>query len=494
MPARRTVLAGLAAAPFAAATARAAAAASPGERVASGLRPAFEVAGRPRTLWAIGDRLVRYKVPGASIAVVDGGRPDWAGAFGVADAASGRKVDTETAFQAASISKMIAANVTLALVDRGMLDLDRDVNAYLTSWQVPGNAFTAREKVTLRRILSHRAGFSVHGFRGYRPDGPRPTILEVLDGRAPAENKPVRVEFVPGTRTQYSGGGVSVEQLVDSDVTGKTFESLAEDYVLGPAGLTRSSFRQPPPASIAANLAKAHDAEGAVVPGGWSIGPELAAAWLWTTPSDLMRWAVAIDDARLGAAHAILKRATVAGMLTAQGGEYGLGPLLEGAGRAFRFGHGGNNTGFRAQVFYFPATRQGCAIMVNGEGGDFLIDEIVRAVAAEYGWPALAPEKVAPVLLSPAQRAAVAGRYDLAFPGADKPLACIIAQADGALRLTLEPVLIDDEIVAQSLRRFVSPVVGYALDLDVSGGGKVNGFTLTYNGTPMKAVARPPQG
>lgn len=458
-------------------------------RVIGGLRPAVDVEGRPAQRWSLAERMAHHDVPGASIAVVDEGRIVWARGFGVREAGGADSVTAETLFQAASVSKMIAATATLRLVEQGRLELDADVNRYLTSWRVPENRFTAREKVTLRRILSHSAGLTVHGFRGYPPGDPGPTLLQVLEGRAPATNVPVRVDTVPGAITRYSGGGTTVQQLLLTEVLGLPFPGLMEELVLAPLGMRHSTFERPLSPALRTRVAEAHDASGRVVFG--SLGPEMAAGGLWTTAGDLVRWAVAIDEARDGRPGAILSRAMAEQMLTRQSDGYGLGPELEGEGLALRFAHGGSNPGYRAQLTYFPETGQAAAIMVNGDGGDPLIDEIQRAIAAEYGWPALAPRHVAPVALDSAVAGGLAGEYTLRLPGAREPLPARLAYDDGRWVLTAPIFEGPDELVATSSTELVSVGWGYDVRFELDTAGRATGFTLTYNRTVIPGTRVP---
>src|SRR6201987_4852087 len=97
----------------------------------------------------------------------------------------------------------------LALVQEGKLSLDEDVNQKLKSWKVPENEFTREQKVTLRRLMSHSAGLTVHGFPGYAVDEPIPTLTQIFNGEKPANTAPIRVDFVPGTKDRYSGGGIT---------------------------------------------------------------------------------------------------------------------------------------------------------------------------------------------------------------------------------------------------------------------------------------------
>ena len=117
-----------------------------------------------------------------------------------------------TLFQAASVAKLVVAVAALLYVEEGALDLDSDVNQSLVSWQVPENEYTAQEKVTLRRLLSHSAGVTVEGFRGYAFGEEVPNLEQILNGELPANSPPIRVDLVPGTQYRYSGGGYMIVQ------------------------------------------------------------------------------------------------------------------------------------------------------------------------------------------------------------------------------------------------------------------------------------------
>ncbi|HYR08560.1 MAG TPA: serine hydrolase domain-containing protein, partial [Longimicrobium sp.] len=313
--------------------------------------------------------------------------------------------------------------------------------------------------------------------------------LEVLDGQAPARNDPVRVDTFPGAITRYSGGGTTVQQLLLTEVLGCPFPLVMDALVFAPLGMMHSTFEQPLPPVRQETAARPHDGNGRVREA--VMGPEMAAGGLWTTPGDLMRWAIAIDQARQGTPGAILSREMAAQMLTRQSQGYGLGPELEGEGRAFRFAHGGSNVGFRAQLTYFPETGQGAAIMVNGDGGDPLIDEIQRTLAAEYGWPALAPVRVAPVPLDSAAAAALAGEYAMRVDGAAEPIPSRLAYEGGRWMHTTPIVGGPDELVAVSPTELVSVGWGYSIRFHLDAAGRATGFTLTYNRNVIPATRVP---
>ena len=229
------------------------------QRVENGFLPPVVVRGKAPPPASITERMAFWKVPGVSVAVIDRGVIDWARGYGVAEAGSGRAVTPDTLFQAASISKPVAAMAALRVVQEGKLALDDDVNLHLSSWKVPASDFTREQKVTLRRLLSHTAGLTVHGFRGYASGEAVPTLLQVLDGESPANSGPIRVDILPGSANRYSGGGFTVAQQLLIDVTQQPFDRLVGALVLEPLGISRSGYAAPSPDGVGANVASAHD-------------------------------------------------------------------------------------------------------------------------------------------------------------------------------------------------------------------------------------------
>jgi CubicO group peptidase (beta-lactamase class C family) len=336
----------------------------------------------------LAERMAFYKVPGVSVAVIRGGVIDWAKGYGVRESGQAARVDPDTLFQAASISKPVAAMAALKLVQDGKLALDEDVNRKLCGWKLPENEFTAGEKVTLRRILTHSAGLTVHGFPGYAQGTPLPTLVQVLDGVPPANTAPIRADVKPGTLFRYSGGGFTLMQQMLIDVTGKPFAEFMRETVLGPLGMSHSTYQQPLPAALWRQAASAHDRNGAVVPGRWHNYPEMAAAGLWTTPSELARFAIELRNAFHGKSQRVLSAAAARQMLVRQRKDLnGLGVVLRGEGKTLSFSHGGTNRGFVCGLVAFVQSGDGVVIMTNGDRGQALIQELLRAIAAEYGWP-----------------------------------------------------------------------------------------------------------
>jgi len=391
-------------------------------RVENGLPTPVTVAGQPNQGRSITERMRATNTPAVSVAVINGGRIEWARAYGTLQAGGAVPADTASLFQAASISKPVATLGALLLVERGALSLDADVNTFLRSWRVPENAFTAREKVTLRRIMSHSAGLTVHGFPGYAADDAVPTTVQVLDGAAPANTAPVRADTFPGAILRYSGGGMTVMQLAMEDVGGRPFPALLQETVLRPLGMIHSSYDYDVTPAAAARVARAHDPQGAPIPGGWHRYPEMAAAGLWTTPSDLARFALAVWYASRGQATGPVSPGLARQMLTLQKGEngsgFGLGLGLERLGTpSWTFGHSGANEGYRAQMILFGETGRGAVVMTNSDAGNEVMFEVLRAIAREYDWPWFRPLEKTAVAIHPTALRDAPGRYRAVLDG-----------------------------------------------------------------------------
>jgi len=349
---------------------------------------AFELpgkAGEAPVRLNLAELMKTFNVPGLSVAVIENYKIVDVKAYGVIEPGSNTPVTTKTLFQAGSISKPVAATGAMYLVQQGKLSLDEDVNQRLKTWKVPENEFTKTEKVTLRRIMSHTAGLTVHGFPGYDIDSPLPTLVQVLNGEKPANTDPIRVDTVPGTKERYSGGGVTIEQLLMMDVTGKQFPALMREFVLDKIGMSDSSYEQPLPPARAATTAGGAYADGKPVHGKWHIYPEMAAAGLWTTPTDLAKFAIEIALSKQGKANHILSQKTVEEMLKPVTDENGLGFFLD-KNNPGEFGHGGADEGFQALLTMNAESGNGIAMMADSDNGISVMNQILRRVAQEYGW------------------------------------------------------------------------------------------------------------
>jgi CubicO group peptidase (beta-lactamase class C family) len=337
---------------------------------------------------AVQELLAQFHVPGVSVAVIKDFKIAVAKGYGVADVDTGAPVTSDTMFQAASISKTIAAMSSMKAIQDGRFALDQDVNTILTSWKLPGGEFTQQRAVTPRMLMSHTSGTGDgFGFPGYAPEAPLPTVSQILDGVTPSNRPKVRLERAPMTGFKYSGGAVMIEQLALTDAVRKPFEQIARDWVLTPIGMTNSTYEQPLPASRRRQAARAHDRQGQRMDAPWHVYPEQAAAGLWTTPTDLAKFLIEVQLSLAGKSNRVLKQSTMQEMVTPVGvGPFAVGFQVEKQGEGWYFMHGGSNWGFMCDMIAHRVKGYGVAIMTNGDNGSALIRELRTRIEREYNW------------------------------------------------------------------------------------------------------------
>ena len=373
-------------------------------RIENGLQPNLQIEGDSIPGFNLEERLRELGIPGVSIAVINKGKIEWAKGYGVADSSENRMVNSETMFLAGSISKPVAALRAHQLAETGVIHLDSNVNKYLTSWHIPENEFTEGQKVTTKRILNHTAGLTVWGFPGYDKGDTIPTLVDVLDGKGNTDS--VRVYKEPGQSWMYSGGGYSIMQLMITDLEQKTFPEIMKVNVLDPLGMTSSTFENPLPAKYHSIAATGYRGNGQEVEGKWPIYPEMAAAGLWTTPSQLILWAKEVQQISQSGENGLLKNETVNEMLTPGMNDHGLGPNVS----EYTFGHGGADEGFRARLIAWKEAPIAIVVMVNSDNGS-IMQEILLSFAKEYGLPGIEPKARTIMEQSEEQRAKYAGKY-----------------------------------------------------------------------------------
>ncbi|WP_161597890.1 serine hydrolase [Novosphingobium ginsenosidimutans] len=431
--------------------------------------------------FTLAERMAAYQVPGVSIAVIHNGKIDWARGWGVRDLASCRPVTADTAFQAASISKLATAIMALRAVEQGKLLLDDDINRVLRQWQLPNDPKLAPSGVTLRQLLSHTGGLGVHGFAGYGKDQRLPSFNQIMDGEPPANNPAIRSVLPAGSQWQYSGGGYMVVQAALENSTRMDFSRLAQRELLKPLGMTRSAYAQPPSSDILANAALGH-VDGKVLGGGFHIYPELAPAGLWTTASDLARLLLDIQASARGKPGHRLSPAMTKAMFTTGGKDWGLGPAIAGTGENLRFGHDGANEGFQSAMIAYAERGEGIVVLTNGNQGRRLADEIVRAAAALYGWTELDVPSDVELPRSAAELAQASGLFE----GGGLSV-YLDAREDGLFAQTGGPR--PERLVPLSPVRFRTNVSGLVIEFAPD----YQSFQLVAGGPPMTLLRTKPQ-
>ena len=339
--------------------------------------------------WTLKERMKSYNINGLSIAVIHNYQIEWARGYGYADVTEHRPVTAGTLFQAASISKSLNGIGILKLVQDKKLDLNADINNYLASWKFPYDTTSKGRIITLANLLSHTGGLSVSGFPGYEKEDRIPTLPQILDGTAPANTGAVGSVQEPGKGILYSGGGITISQLIISDVTKQPYDEFMQKNVLEPLNMTCSSFTQPPPAEFEKFLAAGYLVDGTEINGKHHIYPEQAAAGLWTTPSDLCRYIIDTQLALHGKSSKVLTPEMTRLRLTPVMEDAALGTWVNSrvTGSYKYFNHNGGNAGFCCTAIGCENSGDGVVIMTNTNFNNHgILEEIANSVATVYQW------------------------------------------------------------------------------------------------------------
>jgi len=357
------------------------------KQVENNLYPLLQIEDSVYRPFTIVQRLKELGINGVSVAVINNYKLEWAKGYGMADVKTNKPVTSATLFLAGSISKSVNALGVLKLVDEHKIDLQKNINDYLQSWKFPEDSFTKNKKVTVANLLSHSAGLSVHGFPGYTPGDSIPSVQQILDGQRPANTAAVRSIFEPGLKFKYSGGGTTISQLIVSDVTGMPYENYMQKEVLQPLAMNNSTYKQPYTKGKWENYATAYYGDGKEVKERFHVYPEMAAAGLWTNPTDLSKFIIETQLSYLGKSKKVLSQVITKRMLTFYvDSAVGLGVFFSKEDGKKFFSHGGADEGFRA--FYFGSFEDGygAVVMVNSDNGR-IMNEILHSIEGVYGWP-----------------------------------------------------------------------------------------------------------
>ena len=348
----------------------------------------------------LAERMRQNNVKGLCIAVVNDYKIEWVRGYGWADEAEQRPVTASTLFQAASISKSLNGVGIMLLVQEKKIDLHTDINEYLKTWKFPYDSISGNKPVTVGALLSHTAGLTIHGFPGYEQGDTLPTLPEILDGIKPANTEAVRSMTAPDTFAIYSGGGVTISQLIATDVTNEPYDLFMQEKVLDPMGMSSSFYTQPPPASKKRLLATGYKVDGSEVAGKYHIYPEQAAAGLWTNPEDLCRYIIETQLSWEGKSSKILTPEFTRLRLTPVIDEAAYGVFVSKKEGATYFSHGGGNEGFTCLYTGDLEKGNGFAIMTNSDNGS-LLEEIANSIATVYGWTGYYNPKIKSVVEVP---------------------------------------------------------------------------------------------
>lgn len=406
------------------------------KQIENGLRPKYFVKGDK--LKSIDEVMKEMHIPGISVAIINNFEVVWSKGYGIADIETKQPVDENTIFQAASISKPVTAMAVMKMVQDGKLDLDKNINTYLKSWQLPENEFTAKKAVTLKNLLSHNAGVTVHGFPGYKPDVPFPSLVQVLNGETPANTGKIFVDMEPETQWRYAGGGTTIVQQAMIDQENKSFQEIMQERVLNPIGMSNSFYSNSKLNEKQLKNATAghYPDSGEQVVGKRHIYPEMAAAGLWTTAEDLAKFAVEIQKSLKGESNRVLNNQFTEIMTTPiLKGEYNIGLANENISEEKFLGHGGGNEGYNCDLLFHKTKGYGVALMTNTDNGAAMIMQIFRSAAKVYGWDNILPPDFEEIVLTDTDKKHFCGSYQMDF---DKTVQIYLKDNNLAYKLTCD--------------------------------------------------------
>lgn len=340
----------------------------------------------------IEDRLKHHHVPGIGMAVFQNGNMK-VESFGIMECSTNHKITAETLFHACSISKMATAIGVLRLVQEGVLELDMDVNQYLTTWCIPENKYTEQKKVTLRQLLAHQGGFvdSEGSFGILQKDDQVPAVNEILNGYTRYNPAPLQVTYEPESEFSYSDGGYCIVEQIVEDVTGESFDAVMDRVIMAPLNLKSTTYLNP--YKMNKKTSAGHDQRGLRVEGKRAYYPYLAASGLWTTPAELALLTLEVTAAWNGSFHSILRPDTARMMLEGFGCDKaaGLGVFVQQDNDEPYFVSKGWGVGFQCMLLAYPRLQSGIVVMTNSDPGkpqnEALTGEIIRIIAKENDWP-----------------------------------------------------------------------------------------------------------
>lgn len=320
------------------------------------------------------EKLMRQKkLNGLSVAIFEDYKVIWTNQWGIKEAGSAEKIDVNTAFSTASISKPITAIVCAILEEKGLINLDDPISKYIKRWELPKSNFTNDTEVTWKHLLSHTSGASQGGFEDYYEGDSIPSIVQSLNGiLLPRTKEPIRFLFKPGTNWEYSGGGYVIVQLALEDRLQKPMSAIVKEYLLDPLKLENSTMVQPNEKGFITNIAKVHNDNGEIIRTGVPITPQVAPSGLWSTPSDLAVIAIEMQKALIGKGNKVIstnvarKVTDIVTLLGPRGWGYGWQRSV-GWGNQEWFFHDGSNTGVGGDVLGNMKNGNGIVILANGD-------------------------------------------------------------------------------------------------------------------------------
>ncbi|TAG31527.1 MAG: class A beta-lactamase-related serine hydrolase [Sphingobacteriia bacterium] len=343
------------------------------------------------------ERMDYYKIPGISVAVVKDYKIEWAKAYGYADVAHRIPMTTQTLIPPGSISKSFNALAFLKLAQEGKIDLNTDINTLLKSWQFPYDSLSKGKKITLSQLLSHTAGLSVYGgYDGYDPKGYVPTLLQQIIGIESLGIPAVKSLFEPGKEYEYSGGGISLSELILTDQSKQPYDVFLKNYILTPLGMKGSRFSvYPPQKNWKQKVALGYD-DGILAEKSNNnkvfIGQSMGG--LWTTPIEVAKYIIEIQKSIIGKSNKVLNKEYALKHLERVIGDVTIGSYVQDREETKYFFHDASNWGHSGVYFGTLNGGNGVVIFTNHKQHKLNYD-ILNTVGRVYGWSGfIKPENV----------------------------------------------------------------------------------------------------
>lgn len=329
----------------------------------------------------------KHQIKAISYAIIDNYKIIASDAISVS---SELQVSSESIFQACSISKCLTAYAALKLISKNKLDLDRSINEQISSWKIPESEHG--NQTSIRHCLSMTSGLCYGGlgasFPGYSQDQLVPKLNDILCGKEPAHNLPVKIGCRPGAEYHYSGAGYMVLQQLIEDASGQSFAEYMQQKVLTPLNMLNSTFSCQLTSALKAKVVSGFNAAGIMNNGGWENIVTLSSGGLWSEAQDIASFVLAITNAYLGIDNSDISKEVAKEMLTCQeNSKFGLGFVVDGKDHNLNFRKNGYNAGYHNELLMFPYTGQGIIIMTNSSAGISLINEVIAYVANKFQWP-----------------------------------------------------------------------------------------------------------
>jgi CubicO group peptidase (beta-lactamase class C family) len=433
------------------------------QEVERGLLPGVVFEGETQPA-GIESRLAHHKTPALSVAVIRDGRLDWSAAWGRLQA-GGAPAGCDSLFQAGSLAKPATVLAVLRMRQQGLIDLDRNIDAYLASYRLPAGRQTEANPVTLRHLLAHTAGITPGGYAGYAAGEPLPTDAQTVRGEPPANGRKAEVLQPPGSELAYSGGGYTMVEIALQDHLRQPFEHLMRDWLLAPAGLRQADFTVPLPAASHARAARGHQPDGSGVPGGWRHHPEQAAAGLWATASDLAALLVELRKGHQGQS-TVFTQASIRELLATPFEGHAFGFRLIGQGDDVFLTHYGGTVGYRAGATLNLRTGDGAVFLGNSDNAAAVGREFLGAVARTYGWPLFREVRVARAQQPAEALQSLTGRYVFAE---QEPTVDVVLEQGGLVVVFPNGDRYAMVAVKGGPRTFIHPETGVRVSFDAEG-------------------------